>query len=153
MLYKRAVQHMEIYHNALERIGRNFALKSCKVRFYLTQNKDQNFSRSLIFSSDVSNLQPNTTIEILYLLVSVFFHFGSSFLSQICCIILYSFVFHAYIIMFVISFNMVIKVFFFFLTNLDLINPISEIYVHLFLWCVIPDGSCLCSGCLAFLYA
>ena len=60
--------------NSTERIGNNSVLKSWKMRFYLTQRMSTISSRLLIFSSDVSNLQPNTTI-ISVVLVLVYFLF------------------------------------------------------------------------------
>ena len=60
--------------NSTERIGNNSVLKSWKMRFYLTQRMSRISSRLPIFSSDVSNLQPNTTI-ISVVLVLVCFSF------------------------------------------------------------------------------
>lgn len=80
--------------------------------------------RSLIFSSDVSNMQSNTTIELLYFSFLYFFYFGSSFLFSKCayhfgwCRIPCTY-FH---------------VWHFLKTSLGPIIPLPEICMGLFLW-------------------
>lgn len=49
----------------LKKIGNDFALKSWKMRLYLTQRMSKISASLLIFSSDMFNLQLNVTVELL----------------------------------------------------------------------------------------
>ena len=71
--------------NSTERIGNNSVLESWKMRFYLTQRMSTIFSRLLIFSSDVSNPQPNTTIITCCFGSCIFFILEVHFFFKYAC--------------------------------------------------------------------
>ena len=134
---------MEICLNTIETTGNDFALKSQKMRFYLTQKDVQNFFQFTNFLFRWSKVPSNTTFELLYFSFLYLFYFGSSFLFQMCYITLDGIIFQSYIFRFVS----------FLKTDLGLITPLPKIHRGLFLLSLIFDGSCLCSGCLVFLCA
>lgn len=64
---------MEIYQNTTERIS-NFTLKDLENEIFFCSEDDQVSCSLLIFSYDVSSLEPNTFLELLNVSIGLKLH-------------------------------------------------------------------------------